>query len=118
MTGFVPIAGQLGDARDLVHILDEICNREGYKKISSWATLVLIIIAFVSGVGDAIAKVGKKGIKALDNNQIIKKVGEFLGENIITIILGQVEGLTAPVVKTLKSAILSRLESDGNTQSA
>ena len=37
-TDFVTIAGKLGDARDLIHILDEITNQEGYKKIGAWAT--------------------------------------------------------------------------------
>ena len=109
VTGLIPVAGQLGDIRDLVHILDEICNQKGYKKISSWATLVLIAIAFIPGIGDAVAKLGKKGLRYLDNNRILKKMGEFLGENIIAPILERVGDITAPVVGQIKDAIRRKL---------
>ena len=109
-TDFVTIAGKLGDARDLIHILDEITNQEGYKKIGSWATLVLIIIGFVPGIGDAIAKVGKRGLRYLDNNRILKKMGEFLGENIIAPILNLVGDLTAPIVELIKNTIRRKLD--------
>ena len=71
VTGLIPIAGQLGDARDLIHILDEIINKEGFKKIASWAALVLILIGFVPGVEDVIKSIGRRGLRYLDNNRII-----------------------------------------------
>ena len=110
VTGLVPVAGQLGDIRDLIHILDEITNFEGYKKIGSWATLVLIVIGFIPGIGDAIAKVGKRGLRYLDNNRILKEMGEFLGENIIAPIPNRVGDLTAPIVDQIKNAIRRKLE--------
>ena len=107
--GLVPVAGQLGDIRDLVHILDDITNKEGYKKIGSWATLVLIAIGFIPGVGDAIAKVGKRGIRYLDNNRILKRIGEWLGDNIIAPILEGVGDITAPIVGQIKDVIRRKL---------
>ena len=93
----------------MVHTLDDITNKEGYKKIGSWATLVLIVIGFVPGIGDAIAKVGKRGLRYLDNNRILKKMGEFLGENIIAPILNLVGDLTAPIVELIKNTIRRKL---------
>ena len=110
VTGLIPIAGQLGDLRDLVHILDDITNQEGYKKIGSWATLVLIAIGFVPGVGDAVKSIGKRGIRYLDNNRILKRIGEFLGENIIAPIINRVGDLTAPLVGQIKNAIRRKLD--------
>ena len=109
ITGLIPIAGQLGDAKDLIHTLDDITNQEGYKKIGSWATLVLIVIGFVPGVGDAIKSVGRRGIKYLDNNRITKRIGEWLGDNIISPILERVGDLTAPIVGQIKDAIRRKL---------
>ena len=109
VTGLIPVAGQLGDARDLVHILDDITNQEKYKKIGSWATLVLIVIGFVPGVGDAIKSIGRRGIRYLDNNRITKRIGEWLGDNIISPILERVGDLTAPVVGQIKDAIRRKL---------
>ena len=54
--------------------------------------------------------VGKRGIKYLDNNRILKKIGEFLGENIIAPILNRVGDLTAPLVDQIKNAIRRKLE--------
>ena len=109
VTGLIPIAGQLGDIRDLVHILDDITNKEGYKKIGSWAILVLIAIGFIPGIGDGIKSIGRRGIRYLDNNRILKKIGEFLGENIIAPILNRVGDLTAPIVDQIKNAIRRKL---------
>ena len=72
-------------------------------------SLNLIVIGFVPGVGDAIAKVGKKGLSFLDNNRILKEMGEFLGENIIAPILNSVGDLTAPIVDQIKNAIRGKL---------
>ena len=109
-TGLIPIAGQLGDARDLIHALDDICNQEGYKKIGSWAALVLIVIGFVPGVGDFIKGIGKTGIRYLDNNRITKQIGQWLGDNIISPILKRVGDLTAPIVGQIKDAIRRKLD--------
>ena len=109
-TGLIPIAGQLGDARDLIHALDDICNQEGYKKIGSWAALVLIVIGFVPGVGDFIKGIGKTGIRYLDNNRITKQIGQWLGDNIISPILKRVRDLTAPIVGQIKDAIRRKLD--------
>ena len=109
VTGLIPIAGQLGDARDSIHALDDITNQEGYKKLGSWATLFLIVIGFVPGVGDAIKSVGRRGIRYLDNNRITKRIGEWLGDNIISPILERVGDLTAPLVGQIKDGIRRKL---------
>ena len=110
VTGLIPIAGQLGDARDLIHALDDIFNKEGFKKIASWATLVLIVIGFIPGVGDAIKSIGRRGIRYLDNNGIIKRIGQWLGNNVISPILDVVGDITAPLVGRIKNAIRSKLD--------
>ena len=110
VTGLIPIAGQLGDARDLIHALDDIFNKEGFKKIASWATLVLIVIGFIPGVGDAIKSLGRRGIRYLDNNGIIKRIGQWLGSNVISPILERVGDITAPLVSRIKNAIKGKLD--------
>ena len=59
-----------GDARDLIHALDDITNQEGYKKLGSWATLVLIVIGFVPGVGDAIKNTHQLSVISYQFNAI------------------------------------------------
>ena len=49
-------------------------------------------------MGDAIARIGKRGLGYLDNNRITKRIGEWLGDNIISPILERVGDITAPVV--------------------
>ena len=98
------IARQLGEG------VDDITNQKGYKKIGSWATLVLIAIGFIPGIGDGIKTIGKKGLGYLDNNRILKQMGEFLGENIIAPILNLVGDITAPVVGQIKDAIRRKLD--------
>ena len=110
VAGLIPIAGQLGDARDLIHALDDIFNKEGFKKIASWATLVLIVIGFIPGVGDAIKSIGRRGIRYLDNSGIIKRIGQWLGNNVISPILDLVEDITAPLVAQIKYAIRRKLD--------
>ena len=110
VTGLIPIAGQLGDARDLIHALDDIFNREGYRRIGSWAGLVLIVIGFIPGVGDAIKSIGRRGIRYLDGNGIIKRIGQWLGNNVISPILDLVGDITAPLVSRIKNAIRRKLD--------
>ena len=98
------IARQLGEG------VDDITNQKGYKKIGSWATLVLIAIGFIPGIGDGIKSIGRRGIRYLDNNRILKKIGEFLGENIIAPILNRVGDITAPIVDQIKNAIRRKLD--------
>ncbi len=114
VTGFIPIAGQLADFRDLIHALDDICNQEGYKKIGSWANLLLVLVAFVPGLGDIAAKLGKKGIKALGNSRILKKIMDLFGDNIIAPIAREGGDITTNVVKSIKLTILDLLESAKN----
>jgi hypothetical protein len=110
VTGFVPIAGQLGDLRDLVKILDEITNQEGYKQVGKWATLVLTVVGFVPGVGDALSKLGRKGLKALGDNAALKRAGQFLSEEIIAPVLSGVKDLTVPIVNQMKDIIRTKLD--------
>ena len=70
----------------------------------------MIVIGFVPGIGDAIAKVGKRGLRYLDNNRILKQMGEFLGENIIAPILERVGDITAPIVDQIKNTIMRKLD--------
>ena len=52
---------------------------------------------------------GKRGIRYLDNNRILKRIGEWLGDNIISPILERVGDLTAPIVGQIKDAIRRKL---------
>ena len=110
VTGLIPIAGQLGDARDLIHALDDIFNKEGFKKVGSWAALVLIVIGFIPGVGDAIKSIGRRGIRYLDNNGIIKRIGQWLGNNVIAPLLNGVGDLTAPLIDQIRNTIRRKLD--------
>ena len=101
----------MADFRDLIHALDDICNQEGYKKIGSWANLLLVLVAFVPGLGDIAAKLGKKGIKALGNSRILKKIMDLVGDNIIAPIAKEGGDITANVVKSIKLTILDLLDS-------
>ena len=60
-------------------------------------------------MGDAIKSVGKRGLRYLDNNRILKRIGEWLGDNIISPILERVGDLTAPIVGQIKDAIRRKL---------
>ena len=71
---------------------------------------VLIAIGFIPGIGDGIKSIGKRGLGYLDNNRILKQMGEFLGENIIAPILNSVGDLTAPIVDQIKNAIRRKLD--------
>ena len=51
--GFVPIAGQIGDLRDLVFAIKRL-HEGGWRGGGDWGNLVLVAIAFVPGVGDAL----------------------------------------------------------------
>ena len=56
--------------RDLIHAIDDICNQEGYKKLGSWAALVLVVIGFVPGVGDAIKNTHQLSVISYQFNAI------------------------------------------------
>ena len=70
----------------------------------------MIAIGFIPGIGDGIKTIGKRGLGYLDNNRILKQMGEFLGENIIAPILNLVGDLTAPIVNQIKHAIRRKLD--------
>lgn len=76
--GFVPYAGQVADIRDLINALDEMFNRGGYKKFLSWMNLILILIGFVPGIGDAIKAVGRGAINIVKRSAF--RVGRGLWE--------------------------------------
>ena len=61
-------------------------------------------------MGDAIARVGKRGLKYLDNNHILKRIGRWLGNNIIWPVADSVEDITAPIVNQIKNAIKRKLD--------
>lgn len=63
--GFIPYAGQVADIRDLIHALDDLFLRGGYKKAESWIQFALTVVGFVPGFGDAIKAVGKGAMKVL-----------------------------------------------------
>ena len=52
---------------------------------------VLIVIGFIPGIEDGIKTIGKRGLGYLDNNRILKQMGEFLGEKIIAPILDRLQ---------------------------
>ena len=72
--GFVPYAGQVADARDLVAGIIKL-EEGGWKRPWDWFNVILIGIGFIPGIGDAIKAAGR-GLKGP-----IKKLGQFLGRN-------------------------------------
>lgn len=61
-------------------------------------------------MGDAIKSLGRRGIRYLDNNGIIKRIEQWLGNNIISPILERVGDITAPLVSRIKNVIRSKLD--------
>lgn len=76
--GLVPYAGQVADIRDLLAAIDEMFDekKQGYKKVTSWINLVLVLVGFVPGIGDLIKGLGKAAMKAVKGAAI--KVGRGL----------------------------------------
>lgn len=74
--GFVPYAGQAADVRDLIIALDDMFNKGGYKKFGSWVNLLLVVVGFVPGFGDAAKAVGRGAFHAVKSTAV--KVGRGL----------------------------------------
>lgn len=92
--GLVPFAGQVADIRDLLAAMDEMFDekKQGYKKITSWINLVLILVGFVPGVGDLVKGLGKAAMKAVKGAAI--RLGRGLWDRAF-------RRLVAPLVKHL-----------------
>ena len=58
--GFVPYAGQVADIRDLIASIGKL-RKSGWKDPWEWFNLVLVVIGFIPGVGDAIKAAGRGG---------------------------------------------------------
>jgi hypothetical protein len=56
--GFVPIAGQVADIRDIIANVKKL-HETGYKDPDAWISLGLTAIGIIPGVGDAIKAAGK-----------------------------------------------------------
>src|SRR4029079_3200997 len=68
----------VADIRDLINALDEMFNRGGHKKVTSWLNLILILVGFVPGIGDAIKALGKGAINIAKRSAF--RVGRGLWE--------------------------------------
>lgn len=99
--GLVPFAGQVADIRDLLAALDEMfdAKKQGYKKVSSWINLVLILVGFVPGVGDLVKGLGKAAMKAVKGAAIT--LGRGLWDKAF-------RRLVAPLVKHLLPDVVVR----------
>ena len=75
VVGFIPIAGQIADIRDTVVSLKRIIFDGGWKSGWEWANLILTLIAWVPGLGDAIKAGGKSFIVFL--KKFFKDLGEI-----------------------------------------
>lgn len=76
LLGFVPIAGQIGDARDTIAAIKDVYNG----KDGAWGSLGIAAIAWVPGVGDA-AKGVLRGADGIIKNAdgIAKNADEIAG---------------------------------------
>jgi hypothetical protein len=99
--GLVPYAGQVADIRDLLAALDEMFDekKQGYKKVSSWINLVLVLVGFVPGVGDLVKGLGKGALRAVRGSAF--KIGRGLWDKAF-------RHLVEPVVKHLIPDVLVR----------
>ncbi len=105
VVGFVPIAGQLADGRDLIAGLDKIINKGGWKEPLEWANLTLILIGLIPGLGDIIKGAGRAGIGWLRQNRVIEGVIRFLEEQVVRRIIGAIGDVIQPVVDEIKKQI-------------
>jgi hypothetical protein len=77
--GLVPYAGQVADIRDLLAALDDMFNKGGYKKFGSWLNLLLVVIGFIPGVGDAVKALGRGAFNAVKGVKgAVVKIGRGL----------------------------------------
>jgi len=106
VVGFIPYAGQAADLRDTVASLKKIIFEGGWKSGWEWANLVLTLIGWVPGLGDAIKAGGKSLIKFLKNFfKTFGGIGPFLVKHLDELKkLGQ-ELLTAAKKHLLEPAV-------------
>jgi hypothetical protein len=83
VVGFIPYAGQVADVRDLIAALNRIINEGGWRSGWEWLNLILILIAFVPGLGDIIKGLGRAGIRWLRRTRFIGRLIEAISRNVI-----------------------------------
>ena len=101
VTGCVPYAGQVADARDLIASLDKIVNKEGWKSGWEWANLVLVLIGFIPGAGDVVKALGKSAMRGL-RHAGIKVLGGLFDVARRHLIEPIVKHLIGPAVDSIK----------------
>ena len=82
--GFVPIAGQVADVRDVIcHVYFMSTDPKERKSVSRWVGLLFTLIGFIPGVGDIIKnlyKGTKKGIAKI-GGALIEKIKKIFPNN-------------------------------------
>ncbi len=64
---FIPIVGQLCDARDIIACMDKICNKGKADDVMVWITLILVAVGCIPGAGDVVKAVLKSILKGADD---------------------------------------------------
>ncbi|CAA6801624.1 MAG: SH3 domain-containing protein [uncultured Sulfurovum sp.] len=84
--GFIPILGQIADARDLIAIAIKLSDKEERANVVTWISLVAIIIGVVPGAGDVVKGVIKIIMKK--GADVLQALQKFLSDNGIQDISG------------------------------
>lgn len=64
---FIPVVGQVLDARDIIACLDKLIRQRRYEEIGIWIALILTAIGCIPYAGDVIKAIGKAIIKEADD---------------------------------------------------
>ena len=64
---FIPVVGQVLDARDIIACLDKLIRQRRYEEIGIWIALILTAIGCIPYAGDVIKAIGKAILKGADD---------------------------------------------------
>jgi hypothetical protein len=102
VVGFIPYAGQVADARDLVRAIEKL-DESGWRSGWEWMNLVLILIGFIPGFGDIVKGLGRSGLRALRNSGLPMLSALFDGAR--ALIEPIVRQLLVPAIESVKAFI-------------
>jgi Domain of unknown function (DUF4157) len=107
--GFIPYAGQLADIRDVVASLKKLFVDGKWNDPWEWVNLVLAVVGFIPGLGDAIKAVAKKAITFMRQAGpgLFEKAMKALREHVIEPAL---KNFVEPLVTRFKSWIKEKLD--------
>ena len=99
LVGFVPYAGQAADVRDTVAACKEL--DKDYTSLWSWGNLVLTLIAWVPGLGDAVKWLGK-GVMRWMRSAGMKLIGGVVDQLAKHVVQPAIENLVKPAIRKLR----------------